>query len=78
MARSTFSIFATLFALSLYLVLPNQSSRVRALVVIAAGAVGAHRTIRTWIPVGAYLFLVVAGIQQLCSADPSGSRVPWE
>jgi hypothetical protein len=46
MARSTFSIFATLFALSLYLVLPDQSSRVRALVVIAAGVVGAYRTIR--------------------------------
>jgi hypothetical protein len=53
MARSTFSIFATLFALSLFLVLPDQSSRVRALVVIAAGAVGAYRTVRTWIPVWA-------------------------
>jgi hypothetical protein len=94
MARSTFSIFATLFALSLYLVLPDQSSRVRAVVVIAAGAVGTYRTIRTWIPVwadklqgriefrllqtawllvgpvGAYLFLVIAGLQQLRSADP--------
>jgi len=93
MARSTFSIFATLFALSLFLLLPDQSIRLRALVVIAAGVVGAYRAIRTWIPVWAdklqgriefrllqtawlllgpvtaYIFLVVAGLQQLRSAD---------
>jgi hypothetical protein len=93
MARSTFSIFATLFALSLFLLLPDQSNRLRALVVIAAGVVGAYRAIRTWIPVWAdklqgriefrllqtawlllgpvtaYVFLVVAGLQQLRSAD---------
>ena len=53
MARSTFTIFAILFALSLYLLLPNQPSNVRALVVIAAAAAGAFRAIRTWIPVWA-------------------------
>jgi hypothetical protein len=53
MARSTFSIFATLFALSLYLMLPDQSSSVRAMVVIAAAVLGVFRTIRTWIPVWA-------------------------
>ena len=53
MARSTFSIFATLFALSLYLLLPDQSSRVRAEVVIAAAALGTFRAIRTWLPVWA-------------------------
>ncbi len=53
MARSTFSIFATLFALSLFLVLPEQSIQVRSLVVIAAAAVGVYRAIRTWIPVWA-------------------------
>jgi hypothetical protein len=53
MARSTFAIFATLFALSLYLVLPDQSSQVRAFVVIAAASVGAFRAIRTWLPVWA-------------------------
>jgi hypothetical protein len=94
MARSTFSIFATLFALSLFLVLPDQSIRVRSLVVIAAAAVGVYRAIRTWIPVWAdklqgriefrlletawllvgpvvaYVFLAVAGIQQLRSSNP--------
>jgi hypothetical protein len=39
--------------LSLFLVLPEQTSRVRALVVMAAGALGAYRTVRTWIPVWA-------------------------
>ena len=34
MARSTFTVFAVLFALSLFLLLPEQSSQVRALVVI--------------------------------------------
>lgn len=53
MARSTFSIFATLFALSLYLMLPDQSSSVRAMVVIAAALLGVFRTIRSWIPVWA-------------------------
>jgi len=53
MARSTFTIFAILFALSLYLLLPNQPSNVRALVVIAAATAGAFRAIRTWIPVWA-------------------------
>ena len=53
MARSTFSIFATLFALSLYLLLPDQSSRVRAEVVIAGGLLGAYRGFRTWLPVWA-------------------------
>ena len=53
MARSTFTIFAILFALSLYLLLPNQPSQVRALVVIAAAGAGAFRAIRTWIPVWA-------------------------
>lgn len=95
MARSTFSIFATLFALSLYLLLPDQSSRVRAEVVIAGGLLGAYRTFRTWLPVWAdrlqgrvefrlwqtawllvgpvvaFAFLVVAGVQQLRSADPT-------
>lgn len=53
MARSTFAIFAILFALLLYLLLPDQTARVRALVVITAAAIGAFRAIRTWLPVWA-------------------------
>lgn len=53
MARSTFAIFAILFALSLYLLLPDQSPRARALVLITAAAVGAFRAILTWLPVWA-------------------------
>lgn len=50
-ARSTFTIFVILFALSMYLLLPGQPSRARALAVIAGAAVGVVRAIRTWIPV---------------------------
>ncbi len=53
MARSTFAIFAILFSLSLYLLLPDQPARARALVVVTAAAVGAFRAIRTWLPVWA-------------------------
>jgi hypothetical protein len=51
MARSTFSIFAILFALSLYLLLPNQGARARALVVLAAALGGTYRTVKNWLPV---------------------------
>jgi UDP-N-acetylmuramyl pentapeptide phosphotransferase/UDP-N-acetylglucosamine-1-phosphate transferase len=51
MARSTFAVFATIFGLSLYLLVPNQPSRTRAIVAIAVCALGVVRSIRTWIPV---------------------------
>lgn len=51
MARSTFTLFATTFALSLFLLLPNQSTRTRALVVMAAAVTGIYRTTRAWLPV---------------------------
>jgi len=53
MARSTFTVFAILLALSLFLLLPFISSRIRALVVLAAAMVGAVRAIVTWVPVWA-------------------------
>ena len=51
MARSTFTIFAILFALSLFLMLPVESNRARAFVLLAAALLGAFRSIRTWLPV---------------------------
>jgi len=46
MARSTFAIFTIVFALSLYLLLPDQPPRVRALVVIAATSDPAPGSVR--------------------------------
>jgi hypothetical protein len=104
MARSTFAVFAVLFALSLYLLLPYQPTNVRAEVAIAAGAVGVFRAIRTWLPVWAdklqgriefrlwqtawlligpiiaYVFIAIAGIEQLLVADPTAidkGVTPW-
>jgi hypothetical protein len=51
MARSTFTLFATIFGLSLYLLMPGQPARSRAVVAIAVCALGIVRSIRTWIPV---------------------------
>lgn len=51
MARSTFTIFVILFALSMYFLLPGQPNRARALALIAASVGGAGRAVRTWIPV---------------------------
>jgi hypothetical protein len=53
MARSTFTIFAVLLALSMFLLLPYIPSGARALVVLAAALVGAVRAIMTWVPVWA-------------------------
>jgi hypothetical protein len=53
MARSTFTIFAVLLALSMFLLLPYISSGARATVVLAAALVGAVRAIMTWVPVWA-------------------------
>jgi hypothetical protein len=53
MARATFTIFAILFALSLYLLLPYQPNNARALVVLGAAVIGAVRAISTWLPVWA-------------------------
>jgi hypothetical protein len=51
MARSTFTIFTIIFALSLYFLVPDQPPRARAGAAIAAAAGGAVRAARTWIPV---------------------------
>jgi hypothetical protein len=51
MARSTFTVFAILFALSLFLLLPGLSTSTRALVVLAAGIIGIGRAVTTWVPV---------------------------
>src|SRR5918911_3703643 len=50
MARSTFSLFALLFALSLFFLLAVPV-REQALVLIVAAVVGIYRTVRTWWPV---------------------------
>lgn len=52
-ARSTFTVFAIIFALSLFLLLPGLSSRTRALVVLTAAVVGVVRAVMTWVPVWA-------------------------
>jgi hypothetical protein len=51
MARSTFTIFVILFALSLYLLLPGTPNRARALALIGGCVGGAVRAVRTWLPV---------------------------
>lgn len=51
MARSTFTIFVIVFALSMYLLLPGQPARARALALIAGSVGGGVRAIRSWIPV---------------------------
>ncbi len=56
MARSTFAIFIILLALSMDLLLPFQTTRERALIVLAAGVFGILRAVRTWVPVWAYKF----------------------
>ena len=53
MARSTFTVFAILFALSLFLLLPGISSKTRAFTVLAAALLGILRAVRTWVPVWA-------------------------
>jgi hypothetical protein len=56
MARSTFAIFIILVALSMYLLLPFNSIRERALVAMAGAAFGIVRAVRTWTPVWADKF----------------------
>jgi hypothetical protein len=51
MARSTFTIFVIVFALSLYLIIPGVPSRARALALIGGAIGGAARAVRTWVPV---------------------------
>jgi len=51
MARSTFTIFVILFAMSLYLLIPGIPSRARAITLLAGSVGGAGRAVRTWIPV---------------------------
>lgn len=51
MARSTFTIFVIVFALSMYLLLPGQPNRARALALLAGSVGGALRAVRTWLPV---------------------------
>jgi hypothetical protein len=51
MARSTFSVFVLLFALSLYSLVPSATLDVRSWVTLLAAAGGAFRAARTWLPV---------------------------
>lgn len=51
MARSTFTIFAIIFALSLYSLTPFNNPGGRALVALAAAGTGTVRAVLTWIPV---------------------------
>ncbi|HVS07307.1 MAG TPA: hypothetical protein VHK65_14260 [Candidatus Dormibacteraeota bacterium] len=51
MARSTFTIFAVIFALSLFFTTSLPTPRLKALVAIAAATIGGIRAVRTWIPV---------------------------
>lgn len=53
MARSTFTLFAILLALSLFLLIPYLSIQSRSLVILSAALVGAVRAITTWLPVWA-------------------------
>lgn len=53
MARSTFAIFIIVLALSMDLLLPFQTSRERALIIMAGAVFGMLRAVRTWIPVWA-------------------------
>ena len=48
-ARSTFTIFAVVFFLSLYFVAPFSTSKARGVVALGAAA-GIVRAVRTWIP----------------------------
>jgi hypothetical protein len=50
-ARSTFTVFAFVFMLSTFFLIPTLTLRVRAITVIAAGAGGILRAVRTWLPV---------------------------
>jgi hypothetical protein len=50
MARSTFSLFAILFALSLFFLFPAPA-REQPVVLIVAAVTGVFRTVRTWWPV---------------------------
>lgn len=51
MARSTFTIFVFLFAMSLYLLIPGIPGSARALVLAGGSFGGAVRAVRTWVPV---------------------------
>jgi hypothetical protein len=50
-ARSTFTVFAVVFMLSLLFAVPNITLRARAFAAIAAALGGCARAIRTWLPV---------------------------
>lgn len=51
MARSTFSLFVLIFALSLYSLVPSATSVLRAWLVLAVSIGGAVRATTTWLPV---------------------------
>ena len=50
MARSTFTIFVLIFALSIFFLVPT-SDGAHAYIVLAAASAGVIRAVRTWIPV---------------------------
>jgi len=50
-ARSTFSVFATIVIVSLLYIVPDTPVRFRAIMTLGAAAFGVVRSIRTWIPV---------------------------
>lgn len=51
MARSTFTVFVFIFALSLYLLIPGIPESARAFVLVGGSVGGAARAVRTWLPV---------------------------
>jgi hypothetical protein len=50
-ARSTFTVFAIVFVVSLLFLVPDTPLRLRAIVTVAAAFGGALRAVRTWVPV---------------------------
>ena len=50
-ARSTFTVFAIIFMLSLLFLVPHVPIRFRAQAAIVAAVLGAVRAVRTWVPV---------------------------
>jgi len=50
-ARSTFTVFAVVFFLSLFFLAPGSTPKARAGVAIGAAIAGSLRAVRTWIPV---------------------------
>ncbi len=50
-ARSTFTVLAVVFVLSLLYIVPQTSVRFRAMISIVAAVIGVVRSVRTWGPV---------------------------